>query len=467
MNNPFYICHYCIDYKTQLLGDMIKHYKRKNKCQCNTLFSYENAYILSKKKYIFNFNIQNLTRDDYLYIITHYLDDYNIINKNYKNIFNEQKNILLKNYNIPMYNNNNIKKICENIKFNLFENIDDNNNENNKNNINNDDNNIDDNNNINDDNNIIDENIILYIPDNKTKIKYDNIYYNKKTKMFICGICKAEYSYLHNLKRHLEKNICVKRVEKNMLLDDVKKEMMNIIYKEQMNNSLNNTYINNNNIQNINNNNIQNINNNNNNSNNNTHNNTYNFSVKDFIHDRYDLSHITDEFYEQKDFFLYHNLLNVIMQNKNNQNIFFTDNEAIIYSDNELNKMSSDKAGYLILDKLNQSFNQLFHSQDKKTQEYYSFIIKYYHVVLGHYKHDTIFKDYDVNNRSFIYTSSSNMFRSRDKYLNKIISTVNRVKHNTLENMNLNLNQIKDIQVLNPNIADFASVRNRYRDLKN
>ncbi len=420
----YYICHYCIEYKTESLSDMIKHYKRKNKCNCNTLFSYEDSIFLSRKKYIFNKNIdiENLSKDDYLYIITHYLDSENIINKNF-----------IKNNNIV---NNNI--VDNNI-------------------VNNDNNNdiVDNDNN----NNIVDNdnnksNIIQYKPESKSKITkyYDNIYFNKKTNMYICGNCESEYSYLHNLKRHLEKNTCTKRVEKIKVLDNYKKNLNNIIEKEKEIQAINNTYIGtqNNNIQN----------------NNNPQNNTYNFSMKDFANEHYDLSHLNDDFYAKKDFFLYPIFLDAIMQNKKNHNIFFAENEAIVYTDNELSKMDSDKAGYLVLDKLNQSVEQLFYKNDQETQDYYSFIKKYYHVIRGHYKHDTISKDYDINTRSFTYTSNSSMFRSRDRYLNKIISSINRVKNSTRENMNINLHEIKDIQKLNPNIEDYCSVRNRYRDLK-
>ena len=97
--NGLYICHYCIDYRTHSLSDMIKHYKRKNTCKCSTLFSYEDSNILSRKKYIFNFDNSNLSNDDYLYIITHYKDNTNIINKNFK----------IKNLNDD--NQNNIKNI--------------------------------------------------------------------------------------------------------------------------------------------------------------------------------------------------------------------------------------------------------------------------------------------------------------------------------------------------------------------
>lgn len=32
--------------------------------------------------------------------------------------------------------------------------------------------------------------------------------------------------------------------------------------------------------------------------------------------------------------------------------------------------------------------------------------------------------------------------------------------------MNITINEIKDIPVLNPNIEDFCSIRNRYKDIK-
>jgi len=188
--------------------------------------------------------------------------------------------------------------------------------------------------------------------------------------------------------------------------------------------------------------------------------------MRDFVHEKYDLTHINDSFYEKKDFFIYPNFLRVIMENKKNQNIFFSENEAIIYSDKELNKMSSDKAGYLVLDKLSQSFDQLLNKQDAEAREYYSFITKYYSVLKGQYKHDTIYKEYDVDERRFYYTANSSLFRSRDKYLSKIVTTVNKCNDNARENMNIAIQDIKNIPMINPNIEDYASVRMRYRDLK-
>ncbi len=387
----FYICHYCIDYKTESLSDMYKHFKRKKKCKCSTLHSYEEAEQLTKnRKYTFNFDTINLSKLDYLFIITHYNDKSNMINSNFKEeIFNKDTNTLLES--------------------NILNNSENNNN-----------------------NNTVD----------------------KRT----CILCKQVFNNESNLIRHLKYNqsSCEQKQLKNKLLQKMHEDSIKKIEKEKEIQSINNTYIGtqNNNIQN----------------NNNPQNNTYNFNMKDFTHDHYDISHIKDDFYSKKDFFLYPIFLDAIMQNKNNHNIFINDTngvgEAIIYTDNELNKMNSDKAGYMVLDKLSQSVDQLIDKNDKETQNYYAFIQKYYHVIKGHYKHDTIYKEYDVDERQFIYTSNSRSFRSRDKYLAKISGTLSRYKNSARENMNITINEIKDIPMVNPNIEDFCSVRNRYKDLK-
>ncbi len=61
----FYICHYCIDYKTSNRKDMVKHVNRKNICKCNNpINSYEDSkeltlsfwYIKFNKKWLFIYN---------------------------------------------------------------------------------------------------------------------------------------------------------------------------------------------------------------------------------------------------------------------------------------------------------------------------------------------------------------------------------------------------------------------------
>ncbi len=373
-----YICHYCVEYNTESLSDLIKHFKRKTKCQSCTLHTYEDSYYLSKKKYVFNFDKSELTKNDYSFIITHFNDDINFINKNYRN--------------------------------EVYERI--------------------------------------------AKSESHNQNTNQNTKYY-CFTCSTPFTRKFNLDRHIESEGACERmkikkskIEKNKEICQkmIDKEIQKI---EAMNQQINYNHCN-----------FQHINNQNNNSN------TYHVNIRDFVHDRYDISHIKDKFYLEKDFFLYHNFLRMIMENKTNQNIFFSGNEAVVYTDKELNRMSSDKAGYLLLNKLSQSFDQLFQKQDLETQEYYAFIAKYYQITKGQYKHDTIFKDYDVNEKRFFYTSNSGLFRSRDKYLAKMISVLEPHNAETREMLKCNLHMISNIPIVNPNIEDYASIKMRYRDLK-
>lgn len=153
------------------------------------------------------------------------------------------------------------------------------------------------------------------------------------------------------------------------------------------------------------------------------------------------------------------------MSNKKNHNIVFNKKDAIVYTGNSLNKMPSDKAGYLILDKLSQCFDTFLYKQDEETKEYYSFITKYYNVLKGQYKFDTIFKIYDVNQQKFVYTSNSSLFRSRDMNLQTIIKTINKKEKEIRNDMNLNIDEISEMYEINPNIEDYKSVRYRYKDL--
>ncbi len=417
-----YICHNCCNYVTDNKKDMKKHFQRKNKCNCMTLYKYEEAELLSStKKFIFDFDYTKLIHDDYIYIINNYYDNENIIKNDFK------KNILLNEIKI-----NNDK---EDINQNKKEKEDKNNEENYKN--------------------------TKY----EKKKEFDQLYFNEELNKYVCDKCDLKYTTKYNFINHLNnEDACIKQQKLNNIMEKTKqnffiKKEKELIKKEEVNKHIiqNNGNMNINNVSNVNN--IQ-------NNNNNTHNSTYNFAMNDFVHDRYDLSHIKDSFYEKKDFFIYTNFLNTIMENKNNQNLFFINNEAVFYTDNELNKMNADRAGYMILDKLSQSFDELISKQDTDAREYYKFITKYYHVIKGHYKHDTIYKEYDVDDRQFIYTANSRSFRSRDKYLGKMSSTLKKFNDNVRENMKLSGCEIQNIPLINPNIEDYASTRMRYRDLK-
>lgn len=420
MSSDYYICHYCADYMTDSRGDMKKHFSRKIKCYCLTIIPYENAKDLTlNKKFNFKLNISKLEKNDKLFIINNYNAKYNVIDENFKNNKEIKNNIKnnIENNNIEDYNNEN--------------NSDDDKNEDNK------------------------------ISSSKYQ-EFDKEYYNKEKNRFICNKCFVEYTRRFNLiKHHKNKKVCEykqyvnKMIEENKELALIKKEK-----EEEERNKYKEDIIQN--IQNIGTQNIQNIG----TLNNNTQNNNYNFAIRDFVNDRYDISHIKDTFYEKEDFFLYPNFLQMIMENEKNRNMFIVDKEAVFYTENELNKMSSDKAGYMILDKLSESFDQLLYRQNQEARDYYSFISKYYYIVKGQYKHDTVYKDYDIKEKQFVYTANSRAFRSRDKHLSKITSTLNKFDKETRDVINKSGYQIKSIPLINPNIEDYASVKMRYRDLK-
>ncbi len=455
-NEYYQICHYCVEYKTTNPSDMIRHFKRKNKCKCKTIFSYEDSIELSKKKYKFNFDIHELAMNDFIFIITHYNEDVNIIDKKFRNTNivdqeinqipdpdkstldssqNSSNNILDLLNKSTNYDNflSNIIKILDNTPK---------------------DNSLDSSKikNSSNTNTIVPVNINSYISDDM----YDDVYLNTSTNEYLCKKCNKTYSNIDSIRKHLINKTCIKRQNRNNIMKKNKEVIDIIIQKEKENQEITNQQINYNNC------NFQNIN----NQHNNTHHNTYYVNMRDFTHDRYDISHIKDNFYLQKDFYLYHNFLRMIMQNKKNQNIFFSGNEAVVYTDKELNRMSSDKAGYLLLDKLSQSFDQLISTQTDEVKTYFHFITSYYRIMKGQYKNDTIFKDYDINDHKFYYTSNSGLFRSRDKYLAKMISTLSAFKEGARENMAYSIHQMNDIPLVNPNIEDFASVKLRYRDLK-
>ncbi len=443
MDNKYYICHYCCDYMTKNRKDMKKHFQRKNNCKCLSLFSYDEAKLLTlSKTFIFLFDPSKLNISELNYIINNYTKEMNLVNNDFI-----QNNYINKNISNDIINNDKTNNNYNDYYENEYEDEDDSNNQN--------DNEYDENNIKNKKKHIIND------KNKEENEAFDKLYFNYDTKKYICPKCDSEYRSKYTLIRHFSnKKMCEHKQKVKELINYstvISEEKNNKLNKEKEKQSQHIVQ----NIGNIGNVNIQNINNNN-----NTQNNTYNFKMNDFVHDSYDLTHIKDSFYEQKDFFIYPNLLKMIMENKKNQNIFFANNEAIIYTDNEINKMSSDKAGYLVLDKLSQSFDEIFSKQDAETKEYYKFINKYYFVVKGHYKHDTIYKEYDVNTRQFYYTANSNMFRSRDKYLSKIVSTTNNFDNDMRKKLNSDCLDIKNIPLVNPNIEDFASVRMRYRDLK-
>jgi len=99
--------------------------------------------------------------------------------------------------------------------------------------------------------------------------------------------------------------------------------------------------------------------------NNNLSQNNYNFELKDFIENNYSHSHIPRNAIQNKDFYLHKNFLNLIMENDENKNIYFDGKYAFIYTDGGLKRIQSDKAGYLVLEKLDKAIISYVYSNPK------------------------------------------------------------------------------------------------------
>jgi hypothetical protein len=401
--NIFHICNHCVDYKTIYKSDMKKHLTKKNKCKSySEKYTFEEAFDISMCR-TYTF----LFNTDNLSI-----KDYAFIIYNYTNI---------NNYINEDFTNNDL--IIKN-------------------------------------NELICDNLIKYTNKSENENNTDN-----KPK-FICPNCNKEYTSKQNLLKHYDnKSLCIQNQKYNAILQQaIEKQKINETNITNNQNNITNQNVTNNNM--INNGSI--INNIQNNNNNNSNTSNFNIQVNDFMNDKYDITHIGDDYYEKKDFFIFDKFLEQIMLNKNNHNIYFVDNNnnAIIYTENELNKMSSEKVGYVVLEKIEQAFSELYYKQDEDARKYYEFINSYYRILKGQYRSDTIYKIYDVDERQFKYTSNSRLNRSRDKNLGKIITTINKHHSETKNNLSKCNDNNLEILTIEPNIENFISRRCRYKDLK-
>ncbi len=185
----YHICHYCCNYITPYKKNIIYHFSKKKKCSCLTLLSHENAKDLSiLKKFIINFDISSLTKDDILYIVNKYSGSLNIINKDFK------KSNQIKNNEVK-------KEINESIEPT--------------------------------------ENTIT-IDENKRKdILYEKCY-NKELNKYICPDCNSEYTTKQNLIKHFENlSLCKQRqlINEKLKIHDEKCSLMKI--KEDIQNEIN------------------------------------------------------------------------------------------------------------------------------------------------------------------------------------------------------------------------------------
>ncbi len=168
-----YICHYCVKYKSYKSSDMMRHFRRTNKCKSQSNFSFEKAEILSKNKFLFKINFNFFTNDDILYIINNYHNKINIIKSNFKN-----NNLINTTSNNTTSNNNTT------------------------------------NNNTTNNNNLVPVSINSYYYDNI----YNNVFHNKLNNTYFCANCNKDYANISSLRYHLIKGVCQKRQQVEKIL---------------------------------------------------------------------------------------------------------------------------------------------------------------------------------------------------------------------------------------------------------
>lgn len=216
------------------------------------------------------------------------------------------------------------------------------------------------------------------------------------------------------------------------------------------------------------------INNNNNIQNNNVQNNNYNdfgkyqLKLRDFMLEGYNIDHIDLNKLNYKDFYLYDNMLNLILENDENKNIYFDNNNAIFFTKNNLSVLPNDKAVYVLLEKMGRAANKIVNLQDEEKQHKLNHIKDYYRINLNKYKYDTIFKKYDIKEKRFIYDSDipQNM-RTRDECIQTTIGIVNNYEEDIQEIFKKKKLNTKKLPPPMPyNIEDYISTKERYKELK-
>lgn len=413
-SKEYYICHRCATYKTHYKKDMIKHLGRTNKCPNNDNYDADEAYNYSiSKRFLLTIPIRNLSLNDYIYITKNYSKSYNVINADYRNDAVDHSALAMQS--LVVYKKGNQGNSVKNGH--------------------------------------------KPKPVSKKDDMFNKMFYDAETNEYVCNMCSKRYKKKQNLNNHLESKTQCERYQKEQEYLKMNAEAVDKIRTQRMAHVAQyNTYITNNTL-------------NNNNNISNTQNNSQSLKVevRDFLHDRYDVSHINKKYCEEnKDFFIYDKFLDIVMMNNHNHNIFFTDDHkfALVYTGKEFIMMKSDKAGYFVLGKLKDCIGEVVCVQKEEIKSKQSKIERYYHLAEKQYKHDTTLKRYNLDTLDFYSDSMCINFRNRDDKLRGIVSKLSkhsRAIRDTLEADGVDLSQVP---LFDPNIPFYESSRNRNKELK-
>lgn len=425
-----YICHYCLKYATPQRYDLIRHLSRKIKCKLNyipsTMLSREQfGQISISKKYTIPIPVENLTLSDRIYLVTEYHDPINVVPENFRS----------RPVRIPQIENEDKREIVDEQDTGEYS---------------------------------------LSLSQNATC--YNDLV-SDGINGYQCPLCKSYYASKQSLVKHLKnQKVCRERQELNAILSTGNKvgrshgiqslssgdiQAMtgssgthpSIILQNQQAVQQQNVHIQQNQSINVNQNSFN-----------------FDFKINDFMHEIYDHTHL-DYRELSTDFYLLKNFLKLILENKSNQNILFLEEDktnAVVYTRDNIRKMSNEKAGFILLEKLYKTMDNLIENVvGEENKDKYKYMIRYYKIIINKYRCDTTFRDYDAETKKFEATSHGNQLRSRDEYLAEIMGIIQQygdsIQETLFSSVDCKSVSRKFID-LNPNIEDFASRRLRYRN---
>ena len=228
-----------------------------------------------------------------------------------------------------------------------------------------------------------------------------------------CKYCERIFTRRDNYIRHIQTSAkCCNNEDYKEMMDKEKGRV----------NNYNSVYNISNNIQNV--------------QNNGNNHNKIEVKVRDFFGDPFEYIHIPNELVHDKEFFLHQNFIQHLFENDVNKNIYFENKYAFIYTNKGLTRIPSDKAVYLILDKLDSAIGSYLRSNSLINPDDYEFVMRFYSVVTKKFLTDSIHRVYDVEKREFIPFETKNI-RTRDKYMSEVIQCLSKIKGRTKELLQL------------------------------
>ncbi len=266
---------------------------------------------------------------------------------------------------------------------------------------------------------------------------------------FRCLNCSKTYSKKIDLVKHLKNK--TKCEEERIYKEAAQAKMVQQTFIDKsVHNTVHNSVHNNTNI-----NNTQNIQNNS--------ENKLTCKVRDFFEQPYSYDHITDDIFEDKEFFLIKNFCTKLFENDENKNIYFDKEYAFLYAGASVKRVPADKAGFVLLEKAEKAIKFFLWSHDKLklSKDEVEKIIKFWGVSRNKYKHDTVARVYDPITHTYS-PAETNTCRTRDKILSDLASALGIHKERVMEifhMMGLDKQEIDTFYKIS--IDDYESSRKR------